>query len=166
MGVIALVAALDRNRAIGRDGAMPWHLPDDLKRFKRLTLNRPVLMGRKTAVAIGRALPGRENLVLTRSGVAPHVGQVAVASIAHAIERAADRDLMVIGGGEIYVLALPLATHLHLTWIETCAVDADAFFPQFDAHEWEITADEAHAADARHALAFRFVDYRRVSRPE
>jgi len=166
MGVIALVAALDRTFAIGRDGAMPWHLPDDLRRFKRLTLDKPVLMGRKTAVAIGRALPGRENLVLTRSGLVPYAGQIAVASIDAAIAQADTRDLMVIGGGEIYAQTLARATHLYLTWIETAAADADVFFPPFDARAWKITSDETHPADARHAFAFRFVDYRRASRPE
>ncbi len=161
MGVVALVAALDRNFAIGRDGAMPWHLPDDLRRFKRLTLGKPVLMGSRTARAIGFALPGRDNLVLTRSNSVPYAGQVAVASIEAALDRVADRDLMVIGGGEVYAQTIDRATQLHLTWIDGEVAGADAFFPRFDAREWEITADEAHAADARHAFAFRFVDYRR-----
>lgn len=161
MGAIALVAALDRNFAIGRDGTMPWHLPDDLKRFKRLTLGKPLLMGRKTALAIGRILPGRENLVLTRAATAPYAGQVVVESIDAAVERAADRDLMVIGGGEVYALALAQASVLHLTWVDTHAADADVFFPRFDAREWVIGMDHEHAADARHLHAFRFVDYRR-----
>ena len=83
--MISLIAALDRNRAIGRDGAMPWHLPDDLKRFKALTLGKPVLMGRKTALAIGRALPGRPNLVLTRGDTAPFTGQIIVRSLDQAL---------------------------------------------------------------------------------
>src|SRR3982750_1918700 len=86
MGDISLIVALDRNFAIGRDGEMPWHLPDDLKRFKALTLGKPVLMGRKTAIAIGRALPGRVNLVLTRGDHAPFDGQVVVHSLDQAID--------------------------------------------------------------------------------
>lgn len=158
---ISLVAALDRHHAIGRDGAMPWHLPDDLKRFKALTLGKPVLMGRKTALAIGRALPGRANLVLTRGDRAPFEGQVAVHSLDEAFARAEGGELAVIGGGEVYALALPRATHLHLTWVDTEAVDADAYFPRFDADEWIETSREAHATDARHAYAMSFVDYRR-----
>lgn len=160
---ISLVAALDRNYAIGRDGAMPWHLPDDLKRFKALTLGKPVLMGRKTALAIGRALPGRMNLVLTRSGEVPFAGQRAVASLDEAIAAAGDDELMVIGGGEVYALALPRATRLHLTWIGTEARDADAYFPRFDPARWRETFREAHAADMRHEYAFDFVDYERAS---
>lgn len=159
---ISLVAALDRAYAIGRDGQMPWHLPDDLKRFKALTLGKPVLMGRKTALAIGRALPGRGNLVLTRGSEAPHADQIVVHSLDEAIERAGGNELAVIGGGEVYALALPRATHLHLTWVDTVAADADAFFPRFDAREWKETAHESHAADARHAHAFSFVDYSRA----
>ena len=161
MSEIALIAALDRNHAIGRDGAMPWHLPDDLKRFKALTLGKPVLMGRKTALAIGRPLPGRPNLVLTRSGAAPFAGQRAVASLDDAIASAAGGELMVIGGGEVYALALPRATRLHLTWIDTAARDADAHFPRFDPAQWRETLREAHAADARHEYAFAFADYER-----
>lgn len=158
---LSLIAALDRHYAIGRDGAMPWYLQDDLRRFKQLTLGKPVLMGRKTALAIGRALPGRRNLVLTRSGAAPYAEQEAVVSVDAAIAAAGDAELCVIGGGQVYALALPRATHMHLTWVETIARDADAFFPRFDPREWIETARVAHAADARHEFAFAFVDYER-----
>ena len=159
--MITLVAALDRNRAIGRDGAMPWHLSDDLKRFKALTLGKPVLMGRKTALAIGRPLPGRPNLVLTRANAAPFEGQVVVHSMDEAIAGAAGAELMVIGGGEVYALALPRATRMHLTEIDTATADADTFFPPFDPTEWREVAREHHPADAKHPLAFDFVDYER-----
>lgn len=162
---IALVAALDRRFAIGRDNQLPWRLPDDLKRFKALTLGKPVLMGRKTAQALGRALPGRRNLVLTRSGVLPFAGMEAVASLDRALELAGDEALMVIGGGEIYALTLPIATVMHLTHVETKVVGADAHFPKFDPAEWEVVGREAHAADARHDFAFEFVDYRRIPAP-
>ena len=165
MSNISLIAALDRNRAIGRAGAMPWHLPDDLRRFKALTLGKPVLMGRKTALAIGRALPGRRNLVLTRSGVAPFAGQETVASLDAAIAAVGAAELMVIGGGEVYALALPRATRLHMTRVDCAAENADAFFPAFDVNDWYETARTHHAADARHAFAFDFVDYVRTGAP-
>ena len=162
MRPLALVAALDRGRAIGRAGSMPWHLPDDLKRFKRLTLGKPVLMGRKTALSIGRALPGRRNLVLTRQEQAPYAQQEAVDSLEAALELAAGETLMVIGGGEVYALALPFATALLLTEIDTACADADTFFPRIDMTPWREIAREHHAADARHAFAFDFVDYARA----
>lgn len=162
---VALVAALDRRSAIGRGNALPWHLPDDLKRFKALTLGHPLLMGRKTAESLGRALPGRRNLVLTRSGRAPFAGMEAVASFDAALDAAAGdgaRRLCVIGGGEVYALCLPRATHLHLTHVDTVVDEADAFFPPFDASDWTVVAREPHPADARHACAFAFVDYVRA----
>jgi dihydrofolate reductase len=159
---ISLIVALDRNHAIGRDGAMPWHLPDDLKRFKALTIGKPVLMGRKTALAIGRPLPGRENLVMTRGDAAPYPGQRVVHSLDEAIRVAGERELAVIGGGEIFALALPRATRLHLTWIDAAVDGADAFFPRFDAHAWKETARIAHPADTKHDHAFAFVDYVRA----
>ena len=159
---VALVAALDRDRAIGRDGAMPWHLPDDLKRFKALTRGHAILMGRKTADAIGRALPERRNLVLTRSGIAPFAGMEAVASLEAARALAGDGPLMVIGGGEVYALALPHATTLHLTHVDARVDGADAHFPVFDPRQWRPVHRERHAADARHPYAFEFVDYRRA----
>lgn len=162
MSEISLIAALDRNHAIGRGGEMPWHLPDDLKRFKALTLGKPVLMGRKTAFAIGRALPGRANLVLTRGNAAPFAGQHIVRSLDEAIERAGEVELAVIGGGEVYEISLPRATRMHLTWVDTIVEDADAFFPQFDAHQWREVARNVCAADARNEFGTEFVDYVRV----
>ena len=158
---VVLVAALDHANAIGRDGAMPWHLPDDLKRFKALTRGHAVLMGRKTAEAIGRVLPERRNLVLTRSAVAPIAGMEAVASLDAALALAGDAPLMVIGGGEVYALALPRATGLHLTLVDTVVEDADAFFPPWSVEEWIEVSRERHGADDRHAFAFDYVDYRR-----
>lgn len=162
---LSLIAALDRHAAIGKGNALPWHLPDDLKRFKRLTLGKPVLMGRKTAESLGRALPGRLNLVLTRSGRVPFEGMQAVDSIDAAVLAAsADgaQELCVIGGAEIYALALPFADALHLTHVDTVVEDADTFFPGFDRDRWRIVSREAHRADAKHAFDFEFVDYLRA----
>jgi dihydrofolate reductase len=159
--MLSLIAALDCNYAIGRDRTMPWHLPGDLKRFKQLTLGKPVLMGRKTALAIGRPLPGRRNLVLTHSGSAPFTGQEVVASLDAAIAAAGASELCVIGGGEVYALALPRATQMHLTLVGAEVQGADAFFPAFDQSDWREIAREHHPADSHHEYTFDFVDYER-----
>ncbi|HEY5804558.1 MAG TPA: dihydrofolate reductase [Lysobacter sp.] len=162
---LVLIAAHDRQRAIGRDNDLPWRLPDDLKRFKVLTLGKPVLMGRKTAQSLGRALPGRLNLVLTRSDQVPFEGMQAVASVDEAMRIAAAADapaLCVIGGGEVYAQCLPLATQLHLTHVDTRVDGADAFFPAIDETQWRVVTRERHEADAKHAFAFEFVDYVRA----
>ena len=159
---ISLIAALDRNNAIGRGNALPWHLPDDFKRFKALTLGKPVLMGRKTAESLRRALPGRRNLVLTRSGKVPFADMDAVASLDAALAIARSdgaEELSVIGGGEVFALVLPQAKRMYLTHVYTLVEDADAFFPAFDPAQWTVTRREPHAADARHAFAFEFADY-------
>ena len=162
---VTLFAALDRNHAIGKGNALPWHLPDDLRRFKALTLGKPVLMGRRTAESLGRALPGRLNLVLTRSGRVPFSGMQVVETLDEALSVAgpgqAD-ELCVIGGGEIFALALQRATRMCLTWVDTVVEDADAWFPRFDPAEWREVSREAHPADARNAFAFAFVDYCRA----
>ena len=160
---LSLIAALDRDYAIGKGNALPWHLPDDLKRFKALTLGKTVLMGRKTAESLGRVLPNRRNLVLTRSGLAPYGGMQAVGTLEQAITLAAEAgsELCVIGGGEVYALALPLATHLHLTFVDTDVEGADVHFPRFDLHAWRETARITHPADVAHAFAFDLVDYER-----
>ena len=161
---LSMIAALDRNRGIGHDNAMPWHLPDDFKHFKALTLGKPILMGRKTAESLGRALPGRTNLVLTRSSQVPFAGMRAVASLdearAIAVGEGAD-ELCVIGGGEIYRLLMDQATDLHLTWVDT-EVAADTHFPEVDPALWREVESQVHAADERHAFTFRFVHYVRV----
>ena len=164
---ISLVAALDRNFAIGKGNALPWHLPDDLKRFKTLTLGKPLLMGRRTAESLGRALPGRLNLVLTRSDRVPFAGMQAVETLEQAmfvagLERA--EELCVIGGGEIFALALPLAERMHLTRVDTVVEGADAFFPRFDPAQWRGVSREVHPADARNEFAFEFADYERLRR--
>ena len=165
MTVLSLIAALDRDHAIGKGNALPWHLGDDLKRFKALTLGKPLLMGRRTAESLGRALPGRRNLVLTRHGTVPFSGMEAVASLEAAMA-VADGDgageLCVIGGGEVFALALPLAARMHLTWVDTVVEGADAFFPRIDPAEWREIAREAHPVDVRNVFAFEFVDYERA----
>jgi dihydrofolate reductase len=158
---VVLIAAHDRQRAIGRGNALPWHLPDDLARFKRLTVGGTVLMGRKTAESIGRALPQRRNLVLTRGASAPYAGQDVVDSLDAACIAAGTAPLFVIGGGEVYALALPRATRLELTLVDTVVEGADAWFPPFDAAQWRQTARIPHPADARHACAFAFVTLER-----
>jgi len=161
---LSLVAAVDRNFAIGKGNALPWHLPADLKRFKALTLGKPLLMGRRTAESLGRALPGRRNLVLTRSGRAPFADMEAVASLGEALDLVFDApELCVIGGGKIYALCLPRATHLHMTYVDTVVEDADAFFPPFDIGEWTVLRRELHPVDGKHAFAFEFVDYEHAS---
>ena len=168
MPQVSLIAALDRNFAIGKDNDLPWHLPADLRRFKALTLGKPLLMGRRTAESLGRALPGRRNLVLTRSGRVPFDGMQAVASLDDALQLADDdhaSDLCVIGGGEVFAMTLPIARRMHLTWVDTVVDGADAFFPRFDPGRWEVVARESHAADAKHAVPFEFVDYEVVDFP-
>lgn len=162
---ISLVAAVDRKLGIGRGNAMPWHLPDDFRHFKALTLGKPILMGRRTAESLGRALPGRRNLVLTRGGRVPFDGMETVASLDAALAAAREdgaAELCVIGGGQVYALALPRAATMRLTHVDTVVEDADAFFPAFDAADWRIVSRERHAADARHAFGFEFVDYMRA----
>jgi dihydrofolate reductase len=160
--VLSLVAALDRDHAIGKDNALPWHLSADLKRFKALTLGKPVLMGRRTAESLGRALPGRRNLVLTRTGRAPFEGMEPFATLAQALDAMGDApEACVIGGGAVFAETLPLAARMHLTWVETRVEGADAWFPRFDAAAWREIAREAHPADARNDHACTFVDYER-----
>lgn len=159
---LVLVAAIDRARAIGRGNALPWRLPEDLKHFKALTLGKPLLMGRRTAESLGRALPGRRNLVLSRSRRTSFPGMEPVGSLDEALAVCADLpELMVIGGGEVYALCLPEARRMHLTHVDTVVADADAFFPAWNADQWRVLARDPRPADARHACAYEFIDYQR-----
>lgn len=142
---LSLLAAVARNGVIGRDNALPWRLPEDLRRFRALTLGHPVIMGRKTFDSIlaanGRPLPGRENIVVTRSPGYAAAGCRVVHSIAEAIAAASEAEAFVIGGAEIYALALPLAQRLYLTEIDA-DFEGDAVFPSYDRREWrELTRD-------------------------
>lgn len=155
---------MDRARAIGKDNTLPWHLPDDLKRFKALTLGKPILMGRKTAESLGRTLPGRPNWVLTRSGRVPFEGMQAVDSFESALTLAEGHpELCVIGGGDVFAQALPSAHRLHLTYVDTIVQGADAFFPAFDLTQWRVDTRSSHLADAKHAFNFEFVDYSSIA---
>lgn len=160
MQKISLVAALDNEFSIGRGNALPWHLPADLQRFKALTLNKPIVMGRKTAESLGRALPKRRNIVLSRSGYVPFDGMESATSLDSVLDLCRDEnEVCIIGGGEIYRLALPRATHLYLTHVDTEVENADTFFPQVDFRQWFVTPRERHPVDEMHTFAFEFVDY-------
>jgi dihydrofolate reductase len=158
---LVLVAALADNGVIGRNGALPWQLPDDLGRFKALTMGKPILMGRRTCASIGRALPGRRNLVLTRQATVAVPGVEVVASVAEALARCAGADeLCVIGGAELYRATLPLADVLELTLVHA-QVEGDVHFPAYERSAWREVARKEHAADGRHAWPMSFVRYER-----
>ncbi|HEX9139976.1 MAG TPA: dihydrofolate reductase [Steroidobacteraceae bacterium] len=162
---IALVVAVADNGVIGRDQQLPWHLPDDLRHFKAVTMGKPLLMGRRTLESIGRALPGRRNLVLTR-GPAPAVpGTEAVSTLNAAIERCGTAsELCVIGGAEVFALALPLATRIYETQVHA-TVAGDVFFPPLDMKLWQCVDRQEHAADSRHAYAMSFLTLERHALP-
>lgn len=162
MKLTAVVAASD-NDVIGRGNALPWHLPADLAHFKRLTLGRPILMGRRTFEAIGRPLPGRRNLVLSRTGFeAP--GVETVASLDAALQRVAgEPELMIVGGAELYRQALPLLDTIHLTRVH-CELEGDAYLPRLPAGEWREVSREARVPDEKNAHAMTFITLERVQR--
>jgi dihydrofolate reductase len=149
---VTMVVARARNGVIGLDGKMPWHLSADLKRFKAITVGKPVVMGRKTFESIGKPLPGRQNIVLTRDPKWCAEGVTVVPNLAEAIA-AAGLDprirghVMIIGGAEIYALALPIATRIELTEIDA-SPEGDTFLPAFDAARWQEIARVTHAAES------------------
>ena len=150
---ISLIAALSNQRVIGNNGQLPWRLPRDLQVFKRLTVGKPILMGRKTFESIGRPLPHRENIVLTRSpmdipGIKVfHELPAALSAVSNASE------VMIIGGGEIYRQCLPFANRLYLSIVDG-DFEGDAFFPTLDSKDWVILDEEFHAADESNAHDF------------
>ncbi len=157
-----MIVAVATNGVIGRDGELPWHLPDDLKFFKRITLGKPVVMGRKTWESIGRPLPGRHNVIITRSTGYAAEGASVVHSPAKAMDLLADEpEVMIIGGGGIYRAFFEDAACLYVTEVEA-SVEGDATFPKINEAEWRESSREAHAADERHAHAFQFVTYERL----
>ena len=155
---------MSKNRVIGANGAIPWHLPEELKRFKALTMGHSIIMGRKTWESIGRLLPGRKTVIVTRQ---PGY-RVPGATIAHSLDAAIaacgdDSEIFVIGGAELYAQALPRAGRLYLTTVDA-EVAGDTVMPEFDAGSWRETSSVAFAADDRHLHPFRCVNYERISR--
>lgn len=154
---ITIIAALARNRVIGRDNRMPWHISDDLKRFKSLTLGHPVVMGRKTFQSIGKPLPGRDNIVITRSDAFAAPGCRVVHSLAEALSAAQDGpEVFVIGGADIYALALPIADCLQLTEVDA-ETDGDAYFPDFDRGAWREVSREPGSTAGPDGIRYAFV---------
>lgn len=166
---LALIVAQSVNRVIGRENKMPWHLPEDLQYFKRVTMGNAIVMGRKTFESIGRPLPGRTNIVVTRNADYQAAGVEVVHDLATALSRAEDlalingnEELLVIGGSELYHQALPAAERLYLTQVHA-EVEGDAFFPALDMHEWQEVGREDYAADERNPYAYSFLVLDRVS---
>jgi dihydrofolate reductase len=159
---IALVAAVATSGVIGRGQTLPWHLPEDLRRFKALTMGKAILMGRRTLESIGRALPGRRNLVLSHSAAVSVPGVEAVASLAEALARcASEAELFVIGGAEVYRLTLPLATDIYLTRVHA-NIGGDTYFPALDLAQWRELERSEWPGDERHAYALSFVHLERL----
>ena len=154
---ISLIAALDRNGLIGADGDIPWRLPADLEYFKATTMGKPILMGRKTHESIGKPLPGRHNIVLTRQPTYQAPGCTIVHSIPAAMAAAGTAtELMVIGGSTVYEALLPYADRLYLTYIDG-VFDGDTYFPPFSREAWHVVSEEAHPPDGKNPHPYRFV---------
>ncbi len=152
--MISIIVATSANGVLGRGGELPWHLSDDLKRFKQLTLGKSIVMGRKTFESIGRALPGRQNIVLTRQSEFVVDDCDIVSSVDAAIATAGDAgEVMVIGGSEIYELFLPLAERIYMTRVHM-DIDGDARFPELDDEQWQETEREHHDADDSNEYEF------------
>ncbi len=174
---LSLIVAMDKGRVIGRGGTLPWKLSADLKRFKSLTMGHHLIMGRKTFESIGRALPGRTSIVLSRRGTG-YRGQgtgdadcflspvpcslLYAETLATAIQLAeADSEVFIIGGAQIYELALPRADRLYVTHVEA-EVEGDTFFPAYDPDEWRRVEETVHAADTKNEFPHRFCIYDRI----
>lgn len=159
---LSLIAAVSENGVIGRAGRMPWHLPADLAHFKRMTMGKPIVMGRHTFEAIGRPLPGRRNVVVSRRADFAAAGVDVAPDLAAALELGADaHEIMVIGGGELYRAALPLAQRIYLTRVHA-NVEGDTRFPALSAGEWRETAREERPADKKNPWALSFVTLERT----
>lgn len=157
--MISIIVAASENNVIGNQGALPWRLSDDLKRFKSLTMGKPIVMGRKTWDSIGKPLPGRKNIVITRQPGFVAEGCDVVSSVAEALAAAGDADeIMVIGGSEIYALFMPLAGRVYLTRVHA-DVEGDVGFPVLDTDTWRLVSDERHSADEKNQYEYSFLRY-------
>lgn len=160
--MLSLIVALDRNGVIGKQGRLPWHLPADLKRFRKLTMGHTVIMGRRTFESLGSPLPGRRNIVLSRSR------EFSGAEVARSLEEARriagpDEEVFVIGGAEVFREALPQSDRMYVTRVETEVQGGDVRFPVFEPGEWRIVHEEAFGADDENPYPTRYLIYERIS---
>lgn len=162
--MISIIVAVAENGAIGTANRLPWHLPDDLKRFKALSMGKPIVMGRRTFDSIGKPLPGRTNIVVSRQSGLAAEGIVVVHSLDQALAAAgAVPEIVVIGGADLFRQVLPRTDTIHLTRVHA-HVAGEVFFPELDPAQWQESALEHHPADARHQYAFSFVTLQRIGR--
>jgi dihydrofolate reductase len=167
--IIVLIAAVAENGVIGRENGLPWRLKSDLAHFRTVTMGKPVVMGRKTFLSIGRPLPGRTTIVVSRDRafaargvvIAPSLEAALTVARGDALRRGAE-SIFVAGGAELYAQTMPLAERLHITYVHR-AVDGDAYFPAIDGGVWRETARDEHAAAAGDDCAFSFVIYGRAA---
>lgn len=161
--MISLIVAMTQNSVIGKDGDMPWRMSDDLRRFKKITMGHHLLMGRKTFDSIGRALPGRTSVVISRSAIYDDPDIRVARSLDEAIEiAAADDEIFVTGGAQIFELALPKIERIYLTRIH-CTLDGDTFFPKVDWERWRLIDEQHGVADAKNQFDYSFQTYDRKS---
>ena len=158
---LTLIAAMGKNRAIGLAGRMPWHLPAELQHFKQATMGKAIMMGRKTWQAIGRPLPGRQNIVVTRNPDFLAEGVDLASSLEDAVRISESDEVMVIGGGQLYALGLPLAERLILTLIDI-EPEADTWFPEWDEQQWSQTSEKHFPIDDKNKLAYRTIELTRI----
>lgn len=160
--MVTLIVAMGKNRAIGKDNQLLWHLPNDLKHFKEMTSGHPIVMGRKTYESIGKPLPNRTNIVISRQKEWFEEGILIVGSIKEALKFAQkiDPDVFVVGGGHIYEQTIAEADRLEVTWVDA-EIEADTFFPEIDLSLWEKTKEIAHEKDEKHEFNFCFQTFER-----
>jgi dihydrofolate reductase len=159
--MISFVVAMDENRAIGKDNDLPWYLPNDLKHFKKTTMGKPIVMGRKTYESIGKPLPGRENIVVTRDQSYHAEGTITVHSVDEVLQLKAE-EICVIGGTEIFKLFLPVADRLYITEIHH-TFDADTYFPELSDEDWEEVSRTAGIVDEKNKYPHEFVVYEKIN---
>lgn len=160
--IVSFIAAIGKNRELGFSNKLPWHLPDDLKRFKEITRGHTVIMGRKTYESMGRILPERKNIIITRDKSYRVENALIFSSIEEALRECKnEKESFVIGGGEIFKLALPYVNKMYLTHAEA-ERPADSFFPEFNIKDWKITSEEFHPKDEKHLYNFAFKIYEKI----
>ncbi|MDQ7054475.1 MAG: type 3 dihydrofolate reductase [candidate division KSB1 bacterium] len=156
--ILSIIVAIARNRVIGRGNRLPWHLPADLRHFKQTTMGHPIIMGRKTYESIGRPLPGRQNIVITRNRDYYAEGCLVVHSLQEALAAVPDaEEVFIIGGASLYREALPLADRIYLTLVDA-EVEGDTVFPELDASEWREVQRETFAPDEKNPYGYAFVE--------